>query len=161
MKLASDFHPRLATLDNRLVTYFVRRGPSRSGMGTVTPRTMAISEGGSLAGSLAARTRKTLSRAGGLFGLSPAGVVPADGLPSATSSERVEPAAFTFRARIRKFVWLWSGLFSAASFAMPALGLLGVGRIEIEAIGTSFLAGVMSAGLFGLTSLLHFGPDTA
>jgi hypothetical protein len=130
-------------------------------MGTVTQRTMAISEGESLAGSLAARTRKVLSRAGGLFVPASDRDAQRDGSPSATSSERVESSEFSFRARIRKFVWLWSGLFSASSFAMPALGLLGVGRIEIEAVGTSFLAGVGSAGLFGLTSLLHFGPDTA
>lgn len=65
----------------------------------------------------------------------------------------------TFPARIRKFLWLTSGLFSAASMAIPVMGLIAFGRAE--GVGTSFLAAVVSACLFGLTSLLHFGPDVA
>ncbi|MCI4371119.1 MAG: hypothetical protein L3J78_00540 [Thermoplasmata archaeon] len=61
--------------------------------------------------------------------------------------------------RIRKFLWLSSGLFSAASFAIPAFGVLAFG--SIEGLTTSFAAAIVSACLFGLASLLHFGPDVA
>lgn len=70
-----------------------------------------------------------------------------------------EPLELTFLGRICKFLWLSSGLFSAASFAIPAIGVLAFGTLE--GLGTSFLAAVVSACLFGLASLLHFGPDTA
>ena len=70
-----------------------------------------------------------------------------------------EPLELTFLARIRKFLWLSSGLFSAASFAIPAIGVLAFGTLD--GLGTSFLTAVVSACLFGLASLLHFGPDTA
>jgi hypothetical protein len=70
-----------------------------------------------------------------------------------------EPLELTFLARICKFLWLSSGLFSAASFAIPAIGVLAFGTLD--GLGTSFLAAVVSGCLFGLASLLHFGPDVA
>ncbi|HYS99489.1 MAG TPA: hypothetical protein VEO20_02380 [Thermoplasmata archaeon] len=73
--------------------------------------------------------------------------------------EREEEVELTFTARIRKFLWLSSGLFSAASFAIPAIGYLAYGTIE--GASTNFLAAVVSACLFGFASLLHFGPETA
>lgn len=83
------------------------------------------------------------------------------GLPALATlpPENLEPLELTFLARIRKFLWLSSGLFSAASFAIPAIGVLAFG--SSDGIGTSFLAAIVSACLFGLTSFLHFGPETA
>ena len=70
-----------------------------------------------------------------------------------------EPLELTFFARIRKFLWISSGLFSAASFSIPAIGLVAFGTSD--GLGTSFFAAIVSACLFGLASLLHFGPETA
>lgn len=64
-----------------------------------------------------------------------------------------------FLPRIRKFLWLASGLLSAACFAVPVMGLVAFGTAND--VGTSFLVAVVSAGLFGVASLWHFGPDTA
>ncbi|MGI0149540.1 MAG: hypothetical protein ACREDF_08430 [Thermoplasmata archaeon] len=77
----------------------------------------------------------------------------------AVPADLAEPFELTFFARIRKFFWLSSGLFSAASFAIPAIGLLAFGTSD--GVGTNFLAAIVSACLFGLASLLHFGPETA
>jgi hypothetical protein len=68
-------------------------------------------------------------------------------------------AELTLIDRIRKFLWLSSGLFSAASFAIPAIGILAYG--SAEGMATDFLAAIVSAGLFGLACLMHFGPDEA
>ena len=73
--------------------------------------------------------------------------------------EAVEEPDLTFPARVRKFLWLSSGLFSAASFVIPAIGYLAFG--SVEGAGADFLAAVGSACLFGVASLLHFGPDEA
>ncbi len=77
----------------------------------------------------------------------------------ATPSVPVEEPELTFVGRVRKFLWLSSGLFSAGSFAISAFGLLVFGAVD--AVATNFLAAVVSACLFGFASLLHFGPDTA
>jgi hypothetical protein len=82
-------------------------------------------------------------------------------LQRAIPTDFVEPFELSFPARIRKFLWLSSGLFSAASFAMPALGILALGAVETKGLGANFLAGVVSAALFGLASLLRFGPEEA
>ena len=71
----------------------------------------------------------------------------------------VEEPPLTFSARFRKFLWLSSGLFSAASFTIPAIGYLAFGTADGAA--TNFLAAVVSACLFGVASLFHFGPDEA
>jgi len=73
--------------------------------------------------------------------------------------ETVPDVELTLVGRIRKFLWLSSGLFSAASFAIPGIGLFAYGTTE--GMGTNFLAAVVSACLFGVTSLLHFGPNEA
>jgi hypothetical protein len=65
----------------------------------------------------------------------------------------------TFVGRIRKFVWLSSGLFSAASLAIPGIGLFAYGTID--GMATNFVAAVVSASLFGVATLLHFGPNEA
>ena len=83
----------------------------------------------------------------------------ADPALPAMAADLAEPLELTFLARVRTFLWLSSGLFSVASFAIPAIGILAFGTLD--GLGTSFLAGVVSACLFALTSLLHFGPDTA
>ena len=78
---------------------------------------------------------------------------------SATSADLIEPLDLSFLARIQKFLWLSSGLFSAASFALPMIGVLAFG--SMDGVGPSFLAALASACLFGLTSFLHFGPESA
>ncbi len=70
-----------------------------------------------------------------------------------------EVPVLTLMDRVRKFLWLSSGLFSAAAFAVPAIGVMVYGTFEGG--GTSFLAAVVSACLFGVTTLLNFGPDEA
>ena len=75
------------------------------------------------------------------------------------SLEVREPADLTLSQRMRKFLWLSSGLFSAASFLIPALGYVAFG--SFEGASTNFIAAVASACLFGLASLLHFGPEEA
>lgn len=82
----------------------------------------------------------------------------ADAEALAMSSSTDAPPLTLFE-RFRKFLWLSSGLFSAASFAIPVVGLMAFG--SFEGIGTNFLVAVVSACLFGLASVLHFGPDEA
>jgi hypothetical protein len=82
-------------------------------------------------------------------------------LQRAIPTDFAEPLELSFPARIRKFLWLSSGLFSAASFAMPALGILALGSVQTRGLGANFLAGIVSAALFGLASLLRFGPEQA
>ncbi len=74
-------------------------------------------------------------------------------------AERAPDVELTFVGRIRKFLWLSSGLFSAASFAIPAIGLFAYGTTD--GMATDFLAAIVSACLFGVASVLHFGPDEA
>lgn len=77
----------------------------------------------------------------------------------ATPADLMEPLGFNFLARLRKFLWLSSGLFSAAALAVPMIGVLAFG--SMEGVGPSFLAALASACVFGLASILHFGPDSA
>lgn len=77
----------------------------------------------------------------------------------ATPADLLEPLALTFFVRLRKFLWLSSGLFSAAALAVPMIGVLAFG--SMEGVGPSFLAALASACLFGLASIFHFGPDSA
>jgi len=75
------------------------------------------------------------------------------------SVNEAEGPVLTLMDRFRKFLWLSSGLFSAAAFAVPAVGVMVYGTFEGG--GTSFLAAVISACLFGVTTFLNFGPDEA
>ena len=84
---------------------------------------------------------------------------PTANAPLVPSADVVVPVELTLVGRIRKFLWLSSGLFSAASFAIPVVGLVAFG--SFDGVGTNFLAAVVSACLFGLTTLLHYGPDVA
>jgi hypothetical protein len=74
-------------------------------------------------------------------------------------ADEAEVPVLTFKDRLRKFLWLSSGLFSAAAFAVPAIGVMLYGTFDGG--GTSFMAAVVSACLFGVTTLLNFGPDEA
>jgi len=78
--------------------------------------------------------------------------------PLASSVEDGE-VDLPFPARVRKFLWLSSGLFSVASLMMPAIGFLVFG--SAPGASANFLAAIVSACLFGIASLLHFGPDEA
>ena len=78
---------------------------------------------------------------------------------NATPADLLEPLALTFFVRLRKFLWLSSGLFGAAALAVPMIGVLAFG--SMEGVGPSFLAALASACLFGLASIMHFGPDSA
>jgi len=60
-------------------------------------------------------------------------------------------------SRVRTFLWVSSGLFSAACLAIPAIGAFAFGTSE--GLGTSFLAAILSACFFGVGSVLRFGPD--
>jgi hypothetical protein len=77
----------------------------------------------------------------------------------ATWADLIKPLELWFFPRIRKFLWLWSGLFSAASFAIPMIGVVAFARTD--GVVPSFLAAVASAALFGVASLLRFGPESA
>lgn len=61
--------------------------------------------------------------------------------------------------RVRKFVWLSTGMFSAASLTLAAMGYLFTGAFEGAA--SSFVASIASGALFGLATVLKFGPDEA
>src|SRR3989441_12086089 len=79
--------------------------------------------------------------------------------PAGSLAETVPDVELTLVGRIRKFVWLSSGLFSAASFAIPAIGLFVYGTTE--GMGTNFLAAGRSAPGLRLPSSLPFGPNAA
>lgn len=58
--------------------------------------------------------------------------------------------------RMRMFFWLSTGMFSAASLGLAFLGYVWMGTFESAA--SSYLASIVSGGLFGSASLLTFGP---
>src|SRR5438552_16910862 len=75
------------------------------------------------------------------------------------AAETVPHVDLTLVGRIRKFVWLSSGRFSAASFATPAIGLF-VCRTT-GGMGTKFLAAVLSVCIFAVASSMHDGTNEA
>ena len=77
----------------------------------------------------------------------------------ATITEPRKPDDEGVLSRVRKFVWLSSGMFSLAALSLAFSGYFAFGGME--SAGTNFLAAVVAAGLFGLTSLLRFGPYSA
>ena len=77
----------------------------------------------------------------------------------ATPADFIAPLELTFLVRLRTFLWLSSGLFSAAAIAVPMIGVLAFG--SMDGVGPSFLAALASACFFGLASFLHFGPESA
>ena len=64
-----------------------------------------------------------------------------------------------FFPRIRRFIWIAFGLLSAACFAVPVMGLIAFGTAND--VRASFVIAVVSACLFGVASLWHFGPESA
>jgi hypothetical protein len=85
------------------------------------------------------------------------GIVPAASANPVLGSSHAF-AAWTFIARLRKVVWVWSGAFSMACFAASFLGFAVLRAFD--SAGTSFVAGIVTAGVFGVASLLRFGPDS-
>lgn len=65
----------------------------------------------------------------------------------------------SLRVRVGTFLWLSSGMFGIAALTLAASGYVGLGSLEHA--GTNFVAGLAAAGLFGLVSLLRFGPSSA
>jgi len=61
--------------------------------------------------------------------------------------------------RIRHFVWLSTGMFSAAALALAFLGYAWIGSFSDAA--SNFLASVASGAIFGLSTVLKFGPKDA
>ena len=61
--------------------------------------------------------------------------------------------------RIRHFVWLSTGMFSAAALAVAFVGYTWTGAFE--AASSHFFASILSGALFGLSNVLRFGPNEA
>jgi hypothetical protein len=122
-------------------------------MTTLNPPAMAVRKAEPLQLPFLRRIRKLWSRIAPVAASEPAVTREAMGMDFA------EPLELSFPARVRKFLWLSNGLFGAASFAMPALGILALGSVQTRGLGANFLAGIVSACLFGLASLLRFGPE--
>lgn len=74
-----------------------------------------------------------------------------------------EDAEPTFLVRFQRFLWLWSAMFSVAALFLAFTGYFGLGSVggNMEAAGTNFVAAIVSGGLFGIVSLLKFGPANA
>src|SRR3989304_788223 len=71
----------------------------------------------------------------------------------------VDPAEEDLLSRVRRFLWLSSGMFSVASLSLAFTGYAGFGTFE--AASANFLASIVSAAVFGIASLLPFGPVPA
>ena len=61
--------------------------------------------------------------------------------------------------RIRHFVWLSTGMFSAAALALAFLGYLWTGTFADAP--SNFLASIVSGAMFGVSCVLKFGPTDA
>jgi len=61
--------------------------------------------------------------------------------------------------RVRRFVWLSTGMSSAASLGLAFMGYSGMGTFEDAA--SSFLASIVSGAMFGIACLLKLGPNEA
>src|SRR5256885_16961859 len=61
--------------------------------------------------------------------------------------------------RIRHFVWLSTGMFSAAALALSFLGYAWTGTFAQAA--SNFLASIVSGAVFGISSCLQFRPADA
>ena len=77
---------------------------------------------------------------------------------SPTVDEAVEEVGETFAVQIREFVWLASGMFSAAALFLSFMGYFSFGAAD--AAGRNFAAAVASSVLFGICTLLRLGPDS-
>ena len=74
-------------------------------------------------------------------------------------SGRAETVPFNLRGRIQEFLWLASGMFSAASLSLSFLGYFTMGAAEEAA--RNFTAAVVAAVLFGACTILKLGPDAS
>lgn len=61
--------------------------------------------------------------------------------------------------RIRHFVWLSTGMFSAAALALAFFGYAWIGTFAD--VSSNFLASIVSGAMFGISSVLKFGPTDA
>ncbi|MGI0149539.1 MAG: hypothetical protein ACREDF_08425 [Thermoplasmata archaeon] len=61
--------------------------------------------------------------------------------------------------RMRMFIWLSTGMFSAASVGLAAMGYFWTGTFENAA--SSFVASIVSGTMFGLACRFKFGPNEA
>jgi len=61
--------------------------------------------------------------------------------------------------RLKRFLWLSSGMFSAAALAVAFLGYYYVGSFQ-EA-SSNFIASIASGGIFWASDSLKFGPSSA
>lgn len=75
-----------------------------------------------------------------------------------TVDEAVEEVGETFVSHVREFLWLASGMFSAAALALSFLGYFSLGAVEDAA--RNFTAAVVASVLFGVCTLLKLGPDS-
>lgn len=80
-------------------------------------------------------------------------------IESATADAEVLATPVSLISQIRHFLWLSSGMFSMSAFALAFLDYWTLGPQEQAA--THFLAAVVAAALFGVATLLKFGPDEA
>lgn len=62
-------------------------------------------------------------------------------------------------ARARRFVWLSSGMFSLAALGLAFTGYFAFGSVDDG--NANFLAALASGVVFGLASLLKFGPASS
>ncbi|HII40824.1 MAG TPA: hypothetical protein HA326_06365 [Thermoplasmata archaeon] len=82
-----------------------------------------------------------------------------------TAAENVAPDAEAFgtsvslASQFRHFLWLSSGMFSMSALFFAFLDYWTLGPQEQAA--THFVAAVVAAALFGVATLLKFGPDVA
>lgn len=82
-----------------------------------------------------------------------------------TATENVTPDADAILpevsrvAQIRQFLWLSSGMFSMSAFALAFLDYWTLGPQGQAA--THFVAAIVAAALFGVATVLKFGPDEA
>ncbi|MCI4371120.1 MAG: hypothetical protein L3J78_00545 [Thermoplasmata archaeon] len=58
--------------------------------------------------------------------------------------------------RLRKFVWVSSGMFSGAALAIAFLGYFWLGPFETAT--SNFMASIVSGAIFWITTQLNFGP---
>lgn len=74
------------------------------------------------------------------------------------TTESIEVLDVPFAARVREFLWLSSGMFSAAALALSFLGFFTTGAQE-DAM-RNFTAAVVSSAMFGICTVLKLGPDS-
>lgn len=79
--------------------------------------------------------------------------------PAVSEAVHLEDVGVGLEVRIREFVWLSSGMFSAASLSLAFLAYFTLGAAEDAA--RNFGAAVVSSLLFGLCTVLKLGPESA